>query len=282
MNALKSILVHVDSSPQLARRLQVAAGLARAHGADLRALYSVLPVYMQYPYSLTLSAEAATLLQAADRDRLDSARSAFDHALATGDVAAGWAADTGEPIQAFSRAALYSDLVVFGQRDPDNQQQADVPGDFAESVIISSGKPGLIIPRIHDGQAIGRVALVAWKPAREAARAVAASLPLLRAARKVHVAVWTEGDGGGDGADGPDGTSEIATYLDRHGVKAEVNRCGPATREVGEYLLSMASDVGADLLVMGCYGHGRIREWALGGATRSVLRSMTVPVLMAH
>ena len=135
------------------------------------------------------------------------------------------------------------------------------------------------MPSIHEpGQPVGRVALVAWKPAREAARAVAAALPLLRAAHKVHVAIWPEA-----GQDpGEDGGRQIAGYLGSHGVHGEISRSGPATREVGEYLLSMASDVGADLLVMGCYGHGRLREWALGGATRSVLRSMTVPVLMAH
>ena len=75
--------------------------------------------------------------------------------------------------------------------------------------------------------------------------------------------------------------SDIERYLGLHGIPAEVHSYGAHSRDVGEYMLSLASD-SADLLVMGCYGHGRIREWVLGGATHSVLRSMTLPVLMAH
>jgi nucleotide-binding universal stress UspA family protein len=74
----------------------------------------------------------------------------------------------------------------------------------------------------------------------------------------------------------------IEPFLHHHGIKATVHRGGPPTRELGELLLSLAADLQADLLVMGCYGHGRAREWALGGATRTVLRSMTLPVLMVH
>jgi len=120
------------------------------------------------------------------------------------------------------------------------------------------------------------VALLGWKPTREAAHALAGALPMLCKADKVHVAVWNEGEGTSDGRE------DITRYLRAHGIAADVHGYGPESRDVGEYLLSLASDVGADLMVMGCYGHGRMREWVLGGATRSVLRSMTVPVLMAH
>jgi nucleotide-binding universal stress UspA family protein len=154
-----------------------------------------------------------------------------------------------------------------------------LPFDFVESVVIASGKPALVIPTIRLAEPVGRVVLVAWKETREAARAVSAALPLLQKAGKVHVAIWEDPSSVKELAQAP---LDIAQSLRAHGVEAEVHRHGPASREVGEFLLSRATDLSADLIVMGCYGHGRAREWVLGGASRTVLQSMTVPVLMAH
>jgi nucleotide-binding universal stress UspA family protein len=277
MNSLKSILVHADASPQTATRLQAATALARGHGASVQALYAVLPVYMQYPYSLSISAEAAALLDEAEADRSARARAVFDKAVSAAAIQVGWSSTSGDPIHAFTRTAACTDLLVLGQHDPDNELRADVPSDFAASVIIGSGRPALVLPHHHAQADIGRVVLLAWKPTREAAHALAGSLPLLQGADKVHVALWSEGD------DAPaDGRADIEGYLRLHGIAVELHGYGPPSRDVGEYMLSLASDVSADLLVMGCYGHGRMREWVLGGATRSVLRSMTLPVLMAH
>ena len=277
MNTLTSILVHADASTQTITRLQAAAALARAHEASVHALYAVLPIYTQYPYSLSISAEAAALLQEAEDGRSARARTLFDQAVSSAALPIGWSAATGDPVQAFTRAAACSDLVVLSQNEPDNELRSDVPSDFVPSVIIGSGRPTLVLPNRHEGADIGRVVLLAWKPTREAAHALAGSLPLLCKADKVHVALWNDSEDSST-----DGRKDIERYLRAHGITADVHGYGPESRDVGEYLLSLASDVGADLLVMGCYGHGRMREWALGGATRSVLRSMTVPVLMAH
>jgi nucleotide-binding universal stress UspA family protein len=213
----------------------------------------------------------------AEDERSARARRLFDKAISAAPIGIGWSSSTGDPVQVFMRSAACSDLLVIGQHDPDSELPADVGSDFAACVIIGSGRPALVLPHRHDRSEIGRVALLAWKPTREAAHALAGSLPLLGKADKVHVAMWNE-----DGDASPEGRAEIDRYLRAHGITAEVHGYGPESRDVGEYLLSLAHDVGADLLVMGCYGHGRMREWALGGATRSVLRSMTVPVLMAH
>ena len=171
----------------------------------------------------------------------------------------------------------YADLLVLGQRDPNDASQADVPHDFIESVVIESGKPALVVPHIGISGPLGQVALVAWKETRESARAVAAAMPMLQRANRVEVATW--GDPISTQRNGP---TDIETFLRRHGVKANVRHEGKESPQLGEYLLSLAADVGADLLVMGCYGHSRARELILGGTTRTVLKSMTVPVLMAH
>ena len=110
------------------------------------------------------------------------------------------------------------------------------------------------------------------------ATALYAALPFLQSAERVILALWADPGDGEDAATGPD----IELALRRHGVNVIVQREVASAREVGELLLSKAADLGADLLVMGCYGHGRAREWVLGGASRTVLQSMTVPVLMAH
>jgi nucleotide-binding universal stress UspA family protein len=123
---------------------------------------------------------------------------------------------------------------------------------------------------VGEFETLGRDVLVAWKPTPEAARAVQAALPLLHAARQVHVAAWG------------DDPREIERLLLLHGIDARYHREPAADAHVGELLLSRAADLSADLLVMGCYGHSRTRELVLGGASRRVLQSMTLPVLMCH
>jgi nucleotide-binding universal stress UspA family protein len=124
---------------------------------------------------------------------------------------------------------------------------------------------------------IGETAVIAWKPTREAALAISAAMPLLQRARRVHVLVWGREDAGEGGH-----LLSLDGYLKLHGVDAVWHRHGAEPQALGELLLSRVCDLEADLLVMGCYGHSRAREWVLGGTSRTVLRSMTVPVLMVH
>jgi nucleotide-binding universal stress UspA family protein len=279
MNPMKSILVHLDSTPSCAGRLHVALQLAERHDAAVTVLYAVMPALLQNPtaFAVAASPEIAPLLAEYDTERRTKARALFD-SIAGGHERVHWLQSHDEPTRAFARAALCSDLLVLGQRPPrGGPGDADVPADFVESVLLWSGKPALVVPHIGLPKTPGRVALVAWKETREAARALSESLPLLQGAEQVHVAVW------GEAGDDPDAVApDVETYLRRHGVSPTLHRQHAAAPEVGGLLLSLASDLSADLLVMGCYGHGRAREWALGGATRTVLASMTLPVLMVH
>jgi nucleotide-binding universal stress UspA family protein len=138
----------------------------------------------------------------------------------------------------------------------------------------------LIVPYAGHFDNVGRRVLIAWNATREAARAVSDAMPLLTSAELVTVPPI-------DPREGPHGHGElpgadIGLHLARHGVKAQIERTVSAGMPVGEVLLSRVADLGADLIVMGAYGHSRAREVLLGGATRSVLRSMSVPVLMSH
>ena len=278
MNAFKSILLHMDSSPRCETRLQIAGQLARALDADLTALYAVTPQGRPYPSESALGTEAAAArISQSEAGRLARTKALFDTAIGTGSQRVKWAEATDLPVRDFTRHAYYADLLVLGQRDPNDASQADVPHDFIESVVIESGKPALVVPHIGVPGSLGQVALVAWKETRESARAVAAALPLLQRAERVEVATW-----GDPSSTRPSGPTDVETFLRRHGVRANVSHQGKESPELGEYMLSLVDDVSADLLVMGCYGHSRARELILGGATRTILNSLTVPVLMAH
>ena len=212
-----------------------------------------------------------------DRDDIDRTTSLFDDALAEGRLPMHWLASGGDAVEAFCRQALYADLLVLGQHDPSTRSSATVPANFVESVVMATGKPALILPLTGKFGAPDRAVLIGWNATPQAARAVTAALPWLRTARRVHVLEATD-----DAALHHAGDLDIARYLHLHGIVSTLYRDHASPTDAGEVLLSFASSVGADLLVMGCYGHHRAREFVLGGASRTVLKSMTLPVLMVH
>ncbi len=214
-----------------------------------------------------------------DAQRRAQAHAVFEASPALSGVHATWAEVTDYPIvPAVIRQSLYADLLVLGQYDPQDSEAAGVPFDFPEMVMAGSGKPALILPYAGATGPIGQVVAIAWKPTREAARAVSAAVPLLQRARRVHVLTW-----GDDEEDVTGSRLDLDGYLKLRGIEPVWHReCGEEPNGIGDLLLSRSFDLEADLLVMGCYGHSRAREWVLGGTSRTILQSMTLPVLMAH
>lgn len=280
MGELKSILLHLDAAANVGERVQLARRIGQAHGARIEALYAVLPAVLQYPFAFAGDAQGAALLMNYEAEQRERARSAFERACKAPGTAvkAVWKETPDEPIRTFTQHAWAADLLLLAQHDPAPKAYSGVPPDFAAAVLIESGKPGLVMPFIGAGATLGQTVLVAWKPTPESARAVTAALPFLQRAQQVHVAVWDEGDNGGEAP----ATVAFEAYLRHHGIAHKLHQGGRPTRDLGDILLSLAADVQADLLVMGCYGHGRARESVLGGVTRTVMRSMTLPVLMVH
>lgn len=145
-----------------------------------------------------------------------------------------------------------------------------------ERVVLSSGRPVLIVPYAGRFDTLAGHVVVAWNESREAARAVNDAMPLLERARKVTVfQVDPEDEHGGAAA-------ELARRLAHHGVRAEAHHTVSGGLAAGEVLLSTIADLAAECLVMGAYGHSRVRELTLGGVTRTVLAHMTVPVIMSY
>lgn len=273
MQTPRSILLHIDSSERSSVRVAVARQLAEDFDAEVVAQPCMLTALARYPHAVGSAAAAVELLLALDREGLNKVHAAFIKAAA-GSTRLRWADPLADGPWGFARRALYADLMILGQREEDDPVSGELPADFLPRVLVESGRPALILPYAGEIGTIGRTVLVAWKETREAARAVSCALPWLKRARQVHVM------GFGEGMD--ESLRSLQRYLTTQGVAATTQTGGPEEGDVGNALLSKAADLSADLLVMGSYGHSRAREWVMGGATRTILRTMTLPVLMSH
>jgi nucleotide-binding universal stress UspA family protein len=185
------------------------------------------------------------------------------------DVSVGGAADL------FGRLARRFDLSIVSQADPDRVGPEEL---ITEAALFESGRPTIVVPYIQkQAFSLDRV-LVCWDGGRAGARAVGDAMPLLERAKEVHILVAAGERGKHHEVPGAD----IGQHLARHGVKIEVHRAAAADIDIANLILSYAADLSADFMVMGAYGHSRLREFVLGGVTRGILASMTVPALMSH
>ncbi|WP_207460037.1 universal stress protein [Azospirillum sp. SYSU D00513] len=278
--ACKDILVHFDGTASGVKRVEAAARLAERHGAHLAALVldfgAQVPVFLdgQVPAGivaqLARAAAEETARQAAELDAL-LARQSCQTERRVARCRPDTIADT------LALHARYADLLVLGQ--PPVDEMVAVSQSVVEEVLLSSGRPVLIVPYIGAGATIGDRVLVAWDGGREAARAVADAMPIIEKARSVHV-LTVNADRTGNHGEEPG--ADIALHLARHGVPVEVASTRADTIAASDLTLNWMFEYGTDLLVMGAYGHSRVRELVLGGMTRGMLRNMTVPVLMSH
>jgi len=278
MTDYKSILVHYDAGRRAPVRLETAIQVASEFGARVTSLYALemRPIPSAAVEAGRILIEARSRMHA---DMLKAAREGYEACLRrTGYENAEWRQTAEDAVGAVTLHARYADLVVIGQHDDD--WTCGVSSDFQERLPLMAGRPVLVVPHSYERRPIGRRIAIAWNASREAARAVSDALPLLKRASYVHVGVFRPSHT--PGAHGEEPGADIAAYLVRHGVKVEVVRQDWSDVDVGNQLLSRAFDWQSDLIVMGAWGHSRASELLLGGVTRSLLRSMTVPVLMAH
>jgi nucleotide-binding universal stress UspA family protein len=273
----RTILVHVDNGKYCPARLEMAINLARrfdAHLVGLHALTAVrLPAYAIAEAGATLiEAQKSVAREQATRAEALFRKTTVDSGLGSTE----WRVSADDAVDAMTLHARYADMVVLGQ--PRERDGSGVESDFAERVILGAGRPVLMVPYAGKFEGVGKNVLVAWNTGREATRALTDSIPLLREAKQVHVVVFN-----------PEGTAhgavpgaDIGLYLARHKVPVEVSYHRADDIDVGNQLLSRVADLGIDLIVMGAYGHSRMRELVMGGATRTILESMTAPVLLSH
>ena len=275
---LKDILVHVDSDKTCGSRLEVATKLARAHDAHLTGLYGIpqhpLPGYVK----AEIRQEILDAIAAGHKAGAEEAERVFNAACKRDGVAGEWRWSDGQVVEQLALHGRYADIVIVGQRDP--EAFASDFDQMPDRLILSAGRPVLVVPYVGTFPTIGKDILVAWDASRLATRAVNDSLPLLKTAKKVHLLAVNPA--GGHNGHGEIPCADISLHLARHGVNAEASSIRADDLDVGDAILSRAADFGVDMIVMGAYGHARWRELVLGGATHHILRHMTVPALMSH
>jgi len=276
----KTILVYIDDAANVESRIELAANLAKLEDAHL--IGTAMTGVSRYLYE-TMSADAgiagiAPFLETV-RQRTERLLMPFEQITRRVGVASYEKRMTDdEAAGGLGLQARYSDLVIIGQYDPDGPAPSTY-ADLPEYVTMNGGSPVLIVPYTGGFTHVGERMLVAWDGSMEATKTVHSAIPLLRRARNVDVAVFNAAPD--TGAHGEQPGADIALYLARHNIRVNVIQ-QKTDIDIGNALLSLVADQNADLLVMGCYGHSRFREVLLGGPTRTVLKSMTVPVLTAH
>ncbi len=175
----------------------------------------------------------------------------------------------------FARMARRFDLAIVGQAQPEMSTMEQIIG---ETTLFESGRPIIMVPYIQKAPFKTGNVMICWDGSRTAARAVADAIPILGKSSRIEIVSVTSERGKQDEIEGAD----IGQHLARHGLKVDVHRISRGNIDVADALLSHAADSAADLMVMGGYGHSRLREFVLGGVTRSIFQSMTLPVLLSH
>jgi nucleotide-binding universal stress UspA family protein len=274
----KSIVVHVDNTVRAKVRIEFARVLAERFDAHLTGIYTAgrleIPGYLRAEMGEVFlrhrEESVAQQKQAAQTQFFDSASGLRPSRME-------FQAIEGEPMQAMLAPSQYADLQILGQSESPPPSGMTVSQSFPEDLVLASKRPTLVIPYAGEFTPAFEYPIIAWKPTGEAMRAVRDALPILTQAKRVTV-VCVEAPNDSRAEQG----SEIALYLARHNVPVEVLHDHSGQPDAGIALLNQACDLQCDLMVMGCYGHSRLREMALGGVSRTILKSMTIPVFFAH
>jgi nucleotide-binding universal stress UspA family protein len=275
----KTILVHLNDKRRAEAILEPALQLASRNNAHLIGMHVYAGVPAP-PVPLPYGSEVVKVVAAAQRKETEEIAAIFARMTAGRPFVAEWCAEKGprvNPTSVVIEHGRSADMIVTGQTDPD--WESSPLQDVAERLALESGRPVLVVPYVGRYPEIGRNVVIAWKAGRESARAVFDALPILKQAEQVQILEIDESGGRRNGA-AVDNT--IAVALARHGLKPTVRTSIAGDISIGDEILSRLADMGADLLVMGAYGHSRMRELVFGGVTRHIVKHMTVPTLFSH
>ncbi len=275
--AYKTILLSLNEIDRLDAVIAAGRHLGTSFGAHISGLY-VIPAAQIYPtMGYVAMPEMIDSNRQFYREKRDKVKTTYEKVMKADGLSYDFnSIDSTTPIigNDVVSQGRNADLIVVSATD-DNAREG-VEHDFVERLIITAGRPVLVLPFVGSAKLDLEEILVGWDGGREAARTVFDAMPLLKIAKRVRIAGVDEARRGEIPA------ASIAESLDRHGVKAELTNISSDGMRTGEALLRAASDHGAGLLVLGAYGHTRFTEFVFGGVTRHVLRHLDRPVLMSH
>ena len=265
---IRDILVHLDNSAASAARLGVAIAYARKHGARLRGLYLITHFFY----------EPRALGEKADSEK---AEQIFTVKTSEAGIAAEWVFQDcsvmGSSVSDLITVhAYFTDLIVLGQADL-SAPVMNIPTDLAERIILSSGRPVLIIPYSGTFHTAGDRIMVAWKAGRESIRAVNDSLPHFQNALSVIIVEGKTTSGNSN-----DSLESIRNFLLKHDIKVAFELINSGNFPIGDMLLNNVCDKKIDLLVMGAFAPNRRGRLEMSPVARHVLKHLTVPVLLSH
>ena len=275
--AYKDIVVVLDDTAECEERVEVALQLAQRHEAHLIGLMVIEGFSIPANAMVHLPVSVMEQRRQMEDESRARVRQKFERRADAAGIPNEWYTTEGDVVKTVALFSRHADLAVIGQESPEGSGFGASP-DLAENVVLASGRPVLVVPYVGKYGHVGERVMIAWDASREAARAVADALPVLQAAEDVLVLSANPEPGRHGALPGAD----IARHLARHDVKVEIQRIESGEVPVADLLLNRISDASIDLLVMGAYGHARVREIWLGGVTRDVLRHMTAPVLISH
>ena len=280
--ALKTIAVSLADIARLDAVMRAAFTLASQHDAHITGIY-VVPAMDSFVLPVNYGAAELDSRRRQFFEQLaPQVREKFDNAARRYGVTAEWRQIDGKSdllADTMLDHAIYADLIVAGQVS-NNNERSTVEADFIERLLLGSGRPVLVVPEAGNFERIGSHTVIGWNATREAIRASFDAIPLLTMAKKVDL-VWVNAQQEPEIAGDLPGT-ELAAVLSRHGVDVTAQSLSAPELSPADALLNHVASSGADLLVLGAYGHSRLRELVFGGVTRNILQTMTVPVLMSH
>jgi nucleotide-binding universal stress UspA family protein len=273
--SIKTILLHLNNDPQLESRIEIALNLAARHDAHIKALFTIAQVTVPTSFMGYVPPEFIEQSKIAEKKEAEDAKAKLEKLSAAAGRQIEVIIEEGYAPDLISAYAVAVDLIIIGQGDPeaDNKAQSQY---IADELVVSSPRPVLVIPFVGNYENFGKHIIVAWNNSRESSRALHEALPFLTEAEKVTLLSVNAND-----VDSFE-TEHVLAHLKRHGINANFKAGIWPDLKVGDALLDALVDHGADMLVMGAYGHSRIREMILGGATENILAHMTAPVLFAH
>jgi nucleotide-binding universal stress UspA family protein len=278
---MKDLLVYVDQSSATPIRLDVVFALAERFGAHVTALSLIAEPFVRSSIlhhvppevireHLAHAAAEAEVIVTTARETAARRGLSFEHRRDTGSL--------DRLPSLLAGHARHADLAIVGQ--PNLKEGGVDDALLAEAAFMDSGRPALVVPYEGAPTFPPRCALIAWDGSREAARAANDAIPLLKLTQRAVILIIDARDVAGRAGDHPG--ADIATHLARHGINAEVSEVQSGGASAGEIILAQAREQDAGLTIMGGYGHSRLREMMLGGATRHVLEQMTIPALFSH
>ena len=276
----KNLLLHLEHSSGCQNRLQVAFALAKKYDALITGLFVVpdyvVPSYVEAQISVDLITDGYEKALARARETLSGYQKMADEAGVKLDAHV----LEGQLIPILREHSKYSDLLLLGQDHPDDPDNASY--GLADALLFEGACACMMVPHSGKLAAPGQRVLLTWNASRESARALREAMPILVAADEVVVLSSEPDDADAEIARGHPHADELARFLESHGIESISSGIADLDISTSDAILGQAAEMNADLIIMGAYGHARLREIILGGVTRDLLKQSTIPLFLAH